>query len=75
MLHCICREDLEFINKQIDKTAIQRLQQVATTPFERVSYTRAIEILEEVVKSKKKKFEFEVGFASSRYIPWRKSLC
>ncbi len=56
------RPDLEFINKQVDSGAIARLQQIAHTPFERVTYTRAIEILEEVVKSKKKKFEFPVSF-------------
>ncbi|EIE23345.1 asparaginyl-tRNA synthetase, partial [Coccomyxa subellipsoidea C-169] len=55
-----CMPDLEFINKQVDSGAIARLQQIAHTPFERVTYTRAIEILEEVVKSKKKKFEFPV---------------
>ncbi|KAK9905717.1 hypothetical protein WJX75_005086 [Coccomyxa subellipsoidea] len=55
-----CMPDLEFINKQVDKGAIARLQQIANTPFERITYTRAIEILEEVVKSKKKKFEFAV---------------
>ena len=58
------RPDLEFINKMVDKTAIARLQQIATTPFERCTYTRAIEILEEVVKSKKKKFEFPVCMLS-----------
>lgn len=46
----------------MDKGAIARLQQIANTPFERITYTRAIEILEEVVKSKKKKFEFSVSF-------------
>ncbi len=56
----LCRPDLEFINKMVDKTAIARLEQIATTPFERCTYTRAIEILEEVVASKKKKFEFPV---------------
>lgn len=45
----------------MDSGAIARLQQIATTPFERVTYTRAIEILEDVVKSKKKKFEFPVS--------------
>ncbi|BDA47172.1 Asparagine-tRNA ligase, cytoplasmic 1 [Coccomyxa sp. Obi] len=55
-----CMPDLEFINKMVDKTAIERLQKIATTPFERCTYTRAIEILEEVVASKKKKFEFPV---------------
>ena len=33
---------------------------MAETPFKRLSYTEAIEILEEVVRSKKKKFEFPV---------------
>lgn len=56
----VCRDDLQFINKQVDKTAIERLRQVATTPFQRVTYTEAIEILEGVVKDKKKKFEFKV---------------
>ncbi|GAB4818156.1 hypothetical protein N2152v2_005202 [Parachlorella kessleri] len=55
-----CRADLDFINNMIDKTAIARLEQVANSPFKRVSYTEAIEILEEVVRSKKKKFDYKV---------------
>ena len=55
-----CRADLEFIKAQVDKTAIERLQQVAHTPFERITYTRAIELLEEAVRAKKKKFEYKV---------------
>ena len=54
------RADLEFIRAQVDKTAIERLEAVASTPFERITYTRAIEILQEVVAAKKKKFEFQV---------------
>lgn len=57
-----CRPDLEFINSMIDKTAIARLEQVASSSFKRVSYTEAIEILEGVVKSGKKKFEFPVSW-------------
>ena len=53
------RPDLEFIRAQVDKTAIERLEAVAATPFERITYTRAIEILQEVVAAKKKKFEFK----------------
>lgn len=45
----------------VDKTAIDRLQHVATTPFKRLSYSDAIEILEGVVRDKKKKFEFPVS--------------
>ena len=51
---------MAFIDKMVDKTATTRLQLVASTPFKRLSYTEAIEILEEVVKSKKKKFVYPV---------------
>ncbi|KAI7843684.1 hypothetical protein COHA_002584 [Chlorella ohadii] len=57
-----CRPDLEFIAKMIDKTAIERLEQVANSSFKRVSYTEAIEILEGVVASGKKQFEFPVSW-------------
>ncbi len=56
-----CRGDLKFIVEQVDKTAIQRLEHVASTPFKRLSYTEAVEILEDAIKNKKKKFEFKVG--------------
>lgn len=46
--------------EQIDKTAVQRLEHVAKTPFKRLSYTEAVEILEEAIRTKKKKFEFKV---------------
>ncbi len=44
----------------MDKTAVERLEHVAYTPFKRLSYTEAVEILEGVVRDKKKKFEFPV---------------
>ena len=55
------RADLDFLVKQVDAGAIARLESVASTPFKRLSYTEAVEILEEVVRSKKKKFEFPVS--------------
>jgi aspartyl/asparaginyl-tRNA synthetase len=60
-----CRDDIDFINKIVDSTALERLQQVAATPFERVSYSRAIELLEEAVRAKKKKFEYKARAAGS----------
>ncbi len=50
---------MEFMTKMVDKGAIERLKMVASTPFERCTYTRAIELLEEAVKGGKK-FEFPV---------------
>ncbi len=54
------RSDLEFINAHVDKGALARLEQVAATPFKRVSYTEAVEVLQAAVAAKKKKFEFKV---------------
>lgn len=57
-----CRPDLEFMVKMVDPTAIERLEQVASTPFKRVSYTEAIEILEGVIARGEKKFEYPVSW-------------
>ena len=54
------RTDLGFITKMVDKGAMERLRKVASTPFERCTYTHAIELLEEAVKGGKK-FEFPVS--------------
>ena len=50
---------MEFITKMIDKTAVDRLKQVASTPFKRITYTEAIELLEKAVNDGKK-FEHPV---------------
>ncbi|KAL6785876.1 TSN1 [Auxenochlorella protothecoides x Auxenochlorella symbiontica] len=55
-------EDMAFIDAVIDKGASERLRAVAAAPFARVSYTEAVRVLEEVVASKKKKFEFPVSW-------------
>ncbi|KAJ7969214.1 Cytoplasmic asparagine-tRNA ligase [Quillaja saponaria] len=52
-------EDMKFMADKFDKGCIDRLKMVASTPFIRVSYTEAVEILEEAVKTGKK-FENEV---------------
>ncbi|MFO1486112.1 MAG: asparagine--tRNA ligase [Verrucomicrobiaceae bacterium] len=40
-----CPDELEFFNKFIDKGLAARLQQTLAKPFERISYTDAVEIL------------------------------
>ena len=57
-----CRPDLEFITKMIDKEAIGRLEQVASTPFKRISYTEAVAVLEEAVAAGAKKFDYPVSW-------------
>lgn len=51
-----CKEDLEFFNKFVAPGTLERLQHVVDTPFERISYTEAISILEKSGKT----FEFPV---------------
>ena len=51
-----CRDDLEFLNKMIDKGLLERLKFVLEQPFERQSYSDAVEIL---IKADQK-FEFPV---------------
>jgi asparaginyl-tRNA synthetase len=61
--HCVrwaldnCKDDLEFLNKMIDKTLIERLNSVLKDSFVRLPYTKGIEILQEAIKNGKK-FEF-----------------
>ena len=52
-----CRDDLEFLNKMIDKTLIERLESVLTDSFVRLPYTEGIRILQEAI-SNGHKFEF-----------------
>lgn len=54
-----CKDDLEFLNKMIDKTLLERLNFVADHDFVRLTYTDGIKILEDAVKQGHK-FEFPV---------------
>ncbi len=63
MLQYVCQdlldnhaEDMEFFNKFVDKTVIERVTSLATSGFERVTYTEAVDIL---LKAKQK-FEYPV---------------
>ena len=52
-----CRDDLEFLNKMVDKGLIERLQGVINEDFVRLPYTEGIRILQEAIKAGRK-FEF-----------------
>ena len=52
-----CKDDLEFLNKMIDKGLIERLEGVLKEDFVRLPYTEGICILQQAVKDGKK-FEF-----------------
>lgn len=53
-----CKQELEFLNKFVDKELIERLTAVATSDFGRVTYTDAIKILEE----HNNEFEYKVSW-------------
>ena len=65
--HCVrwalehCKEDLEFLNKMVDKTLLERLEGVVKEDFVRLTYTQGIELLEKAVKEGHK-FEFPVSW-------------
>ena len=48
-------EDLQFFNDRIDDTVIATLEKIGSSQFERITYTEAINLLEQA----KTKFEFE----------------
>ena len=52
-----CKDDLEFLNKMIDKGLIARLESVLKSDFVRLPYTEGIKILQEAIANGKK-FEF-----------------
>ena len=56
-----CSDDLEFLNRMIDKSLLERLRGVVSGDFVRLSYTEGIRILEEAVQNGKK-FEFPVSW-------------
>ena len=52
-----CKDDLEFLNKMIDKSLLERLNSVINTDFVRLDYTEGIRILQQAIKDGRK-FEF-----------------
>jgi asparaginyl-tRNA synthetase len=55
-----CPEDMVFFNKFIQKGLIERSEHIINTPFERLTYTKAIKILKEADK----KFEYPVEWGN-----------
>jgi asparaginyl-tRNA synthetase len=45
-----CKEDLEFMNKQYDATLIERLTDILSKPFARMTYTEVIDILKKEIE-------------------------
>ena len=58
-----CMDDLQFLNDKYDEGLIERLRSVLGIDFQKVTYTEAIDILEEAVKNGTQ-FEFPVHWGS-----------
>jgi asparaginyl-tRNA synthetase len=55
-----CPDDMAFFNQRIDKTVIETIEHIVRTPFERITYTEAVSILEQCGE----KFEFPVAWGT-----------
>ncbi len=55
-----CPDDIEFFNLRIDKTVLETLDHIIDTPFERITYTEAVDILARSGES----FEFPVKWGA-----------
>ena len=58
-----CKDDLDFLCNMYDKELIERLSFVVNNDFERVTYTKGVEILEAAI-AKGHKFEFPVSWGT-----------
>jgi asparaginyl-tRNA synthetase len=55
-----CPDDMAFFNERIDKTVLETLHHIIETPFERITYTDAVGILERSGET----FEFPVKWGA-----------
>ena len=55
-----CADDMAFFAERVDTTVLDRLQQVSSKPFEHMTYTAAVELLE----TSGQKFEFPVKWGT-----------
>ena len=65
-----CAAELEFLNKFVDNTLLERLNKLVTAEFSRVSYTEALKILEKSGE----KFEFPVKWGNDIHTEYEKYL-
>lgn len=66
-----CSEEMEFFDAYIHKGVIDRLKSVVESPFERITYTQAIDIL----KNSKKSFQFACEWGCDLQSEHERYLC
>lgn len=55
-----CKDDLNELNSFMSKGVIKKLNDFIATPFERITYTEAIELIKKYEKNIRKKFDKEI---------------
>jgi asparaginyl-tRNA synthetase len=55
-----CPEEMAFFDRFVEKGLLEKLKKLVKSEFKNITYTKAIEILEEHIKEGKVKFEFPV---------------
>ena len=66
-----CSEDLELFSRFVDQGLEERLERVLSQPFERISYTRALEVLQGCGR----KFEYPVQWGLDLQTEHERFLC
>lgn len=56
-----CAPDVDFFQQRVDKEVRERLELIVKEPFERITYTQAVEELQAAAKEAKFEFEVEWG--------------
>ena len=56
-----CPDELELFNRFVDKGLVERLERIRTNPFQRISYSEAVELL----KKSGQKFDYTVEYGSN----------
>ncbi len=64
-------EEMEFFNKFIDKGLLERLEKIRSSKFERITYTKAIEILEKADKE----FDYPVKWGIDLQTEHERYIC
>ncbi|MBL8746109.1 MAG: asparagine--tRNA ligase [Phycisphaerae bacterium] len=66
-------DDMAFFNEHIDKTVIETLKKVIESPFERITYTEAVKLLEQAI-ARGRKFEYPVKWGANLQAEHEKHL-
>lgn len=66
-----CPEEMEFFNNFVDKTLLDRLNNIINSDFARISYTDAVKELEKV----NDKFEYKVSWGTDLQTEHERYLC